>query len=979
MPTGYPLAETPTGKKDEYWQPAVYPLGDYYRQLYQRTFAEKPRLIRGSEHNGMLGAAHASAIIEDFSQGKYNALVATPTLEVGVDLPDLPIVIHRSVPPDPSNYAQRAGRAGRDPKRALLLTYCGQRSHDLIFYENPTMMVSGEILPPGLPCENESIIKRHIQGLILELLAVDHGEANPALRFQWWGDLVDLNLLVNEFNEVTKTDHHLLIGSPQNWRKILQQRKDLIRIAVERYITMLSDGLWKNLKASDPKRFEAMRRRIYAFATPEAWATRFENEGERYQVMVKAHLTEIAELDKLSATLPMAEREKKFKAIRQLMTYTKSYLQKNTRGDTSTYPLSYLGASGFLPNFDFPGSTTQFKGTLDQGGEASVALSYARSSSLALREFSPEQRIYGHGFVYQVDRYLAKLSNNEDDNKAWGICTKGCTQLSPPGAEECAFCGNNILVSGQEGLSQPKLVEIEQAMGTQLEVISDARENRKHKYVAQDIRKIGVPYADEAFAHQQLNGVEVYRHLTPESQIRTVTILTTQDNSSPGIQPVYKEKREGGIYAVKLTLTEAETTTYEPFIPTVFSKGQAMILKLPLASTMDLLSHMSVDTTVFYTTFSEIIKRSATRVLHLNNRSRSLNIVLDKIASRDEKNNQYQKIDLMFLDSEEGGSGVIDLLWSYWDQILDEAKRLTLKSCCEDSCYECIKSYDNQRQHHLMNKGVFVRDEKTPLFDTLKKYTATGLSYQEKIINERPEVDKQSPAEEVFKQFLIQRGIHFETQNSVFDMAGNEVTRPDFEIKTTEGETITIFIDGKAYHANYETMLADVEKRNFLTKQGRRVITLPAGCVVPHLKENLLTDLFKLLLEPSAFDITLIDEVPPFVGLDMQTMVNLNSDRLQMPSYKAIDKDQLIRALKSLPPTIKDCLEKANQLNGDNSFPQAIQEDMLLFSINGKDVFSDSNKKKWEYMLYVQSIYAALGFRVMGIWLSPRKIYSNVA
>jgi len=659
---------------------------------------------------------------------------------------------------------------------------------------------------------------------------------------------------------------------------------------------------------------------------------------------------------------------------------TKAYLQKNAQGgDASTYPLSYLGASGFLPNFDFPGSTTQFKGTLDQGGDAKVALSYARASSLALREFSPEQRIYGHGFVYQVDRYLAKLSNNEDDNKAWGICTKGCTQLSPPGAEECVFCGNNILVSGQEGFNQPKLVEIEQAMGTQLEVISDSSEKRQHNYVTQDVRKIGVPRADETFTHQQLNGVEIYRHLTPESQIRTVTILTTNDDKKQGIQPVFKEKKEGSLYTVKVSISEDERASYEPFVPAVFGKGQAMILKLPLTSIMDSLSHTAPQEREFYTTFSEIIKRSATRVLHLNTRSRSLNILLDKIASKDETNNQYQKIDLMFLDSEEGGSGVIDLLWSYWDQILDEAKRLTLKTCCEDGCYECIKSYDNQAVHSLLNKILLLRDGETPLLDSLKKQTTHGLSYQEKSINALPEVDQQSPAEEVFKQFLIQRGINFTTQTSVFDISGKEITRPDFEIKTPEGETITIFIDGKAYHADYETMLADVEKRNFLSKQGRRVMTLPAGCLVPTVKESLLMDLFNLLVEPCEFNVTSIDQAPPFVGIDWETGTNLNYDLLQIPNYKAIDKNSLLSALNVLPQTIKDCLERAQQLNGDNSFPQAMQEDMLLFSINGRDVFSDANKKKWEYMLHVQSIYAVLGFRVMGVWLSPRKIYSNVA
>lgn len=89
---------------------------------------------------------------------------------MGVDVGDLETVFLRDVPPLPSNYAQRAGRAGRSINAAAFcLTFAKLSSHDLSFYKEPKKMISGVILPPLFKVDNEKIVRRHIYAVALSM------------------------------------------------------------------------------------------------------------------------------------------------------------------------------------------------------------------------------------------------------------------------------------------------------------------------------------------------------------------------------------------------------------------------------------------------------------------------------------------------------------------------------------------------------------------------------------------------------------------------------------------------------------------------------------------------------------------------------------------------------------------------------------------------------------------------------------------
>ena len=224
---------------------------NHYRNLYKDK--NMPIRLNAEEHTAQISSGEAQKRQEEFKKGRIHLLSSSTTFELGVDLGDLEVVFLRNVPPEPFNYKQRAGRAGRRNTPGLSLTYCRRNPHDLYHYADPERRIlQGEIRTPPLRLRNEKIISRHITATALSAFFRENRE-----RF------INVQNLVGDWENPQ---------GAKDFKDFCEQNRDCLETALRSIVPeemheetgLVGDGSWMDKVAGKASRFAEVEMKVCA-------------------------------------------------------------------------------------------------------------------------------------------------------------------------------------------------------------------------------------------------------------------------------------------------------------------------------------------------------------------------------------------------------------------------------------------------------------------------------------------------------------------------------------------------------------------------------------------------------------------------------------------------------------------------------------------------------------------------------------------
>ena len=630
---------------------------NHFARLYS---SEMMQPLHIKEHTAQLGRAEQQAYQEMFVNKDINALSCSTTFEMGVDVGDLETVYLRNMPPSPSNYVQRAGRAGRSIHAAAYsLTYAKLSSHDFTYFEKLERMITGKIGVPIFSIENEKVVARHIYA-------------------------VALSAFFSENEDVyNKNDADVFLNQD----------------GYERFVSFLnskSDDLKEILEASIPQNLHH-RMGINDFS----WTEGLIGLDGVLTVAVEEFRRIVDYYEKEFKKLKRTDTQAAARCERKLQDYRKSKDDKKGRNEL----IEFLVRNNVLPKYGFPVDTVELHQNMDS--QQDKKLQMVRDLQLAIAEYAPDAQVVADGKLY-TSRYIRKLPQTTGQD--WEVVyIAQCSEPScktwnhritepPKGGEKCVSCGTIIEKSKWKKAIEPRKGFIADAKPTDVPLRKPDKSYRSDDYYIGDAQRQVMK--KRTF---QVNGLSKYQMETSTNDSLMVVCnddfyvcdkcgyseSATENKAKQDFNSFtsYIERANhsapwgkncsGRLYKNKLCHS-FKTDVVRLVFGTSRAKNQATMLSVMYALLEAASSVLDIERTD--------IKGCLHKVKYEGSMIYSI-VLYDAVA---------------------GGAGHVRRMvtedGAVFQAIIKKAIGITKGCSCNPSCYNCLRNYYNQKIHDLLNR-----------------------------------------------------------------------------------------------------------------------------------------------------------------------------------------------------------------------------------------------------------------------------------